>query len=183
MGGWKTSGMGVRHGPQGIRKYCKTQTIVFTRFFMKRELYYFPYAKRRSELLLKVVRFLYGRGTRDWDAAFLAADRKGDEKALAHQIEREAKRVKDTHPSLDLAAYSGTYSHPAYGPVTIALENGALVLHWQRINTALKHWQFDTFSAVDDANDLDEEVTFHLGDDGTVASFTLWGEDFARTAS
>jgi acyl-CoA reductase-like NAD-dependent aldehyde dehydrogenase len=65
MGGWKTSGMGVRHGPQGIRKYCKTQTIVFTRFFMKRELYYFPYAKRRSELLLKVVRFLYGRGKRD----------------------------------------------------------------------------------------------------------------------
>jgi acyl-CoA reductase-like NAD-dependent aldehyde dehydrogenase len=65
MGGWKTSGMGVRHGPQGIRKYCKTQTIVFTRFFMKRELYYFPYAKRRSELLLKIVRFLYGRGKRD----------------------------------------------------------------------------------------------------------------------
>jgi acyl-CoA reductase-like NAD-dependent aldehyde dehydrogenase len=65
MGGWKSSGMGVRHGPQGIRKYCKTQTIVFTRFFMKSELYYFPYAKRRSELLLKVVRFLYGRGKRD----------------------------------------------------------------------------------------------------------------------
>ncbi|HEY2324845.1 MAG TPA: serine hydrolase [Thermoanaerobaculia bacterium] len=123
---------------------------------------------------------ILGRGTRDWDAAFLAADKKGDEKALAHQKEREAKRRTDTHPSRELAAYAGTYSHPAYGPVTIGLENGALVLHWQRINAPLTHWQFDIFSAIDDVNDLDEEVTFHLGDDGNVASFTLWGEDFAR---
>jgi len=28
MGGWKSSGLGVRHG-RGIRKYCKTQTILF----------------------------------------------------------------------------------------------------------------------------------------------------------
>jgi len=26
MGGWKTSGLGTRHGPEGIRKYCKKQT-------------------------------------------------------------------------------------------------------------------------------------------------------------
>ena len=97
-----------------------------------------------------------------------------------HQKEREAKRRTDTHPSRELAAYAGTYSHPAYGAVTIGLDNGALVLHWQRVNTPLTHWQFDTFSAVDDANDLDEELTFHLGDDGNVASFTLWGEEFAR---
>ena len=130
-----------------------------------------------------VADMILGRTTRDWDAAFLAADKKGDEKALEHQKEREAKRRKDTHPSLDLAAYAGTYSHPAYGPVTIALENGALLLHWQRINTPMTHWQFDAFSAVDEANDLDEEITFHLGDDGNVASFTLWGEDFVRVGA
>src|SRR3954452_24386269 len=28
MGGWKSSGVGSRHGAGGIRKYCKTQTIV-----------------------------------------------------------------------------------------------------------------------------------------------------------
>ena len=123
---------------------------------------------------------ILGRPAKDWDGLLLAADRKSDDKALAHQKEHEAKRRTDTHPSLDLAAYAGTYTHPAYGPVVVGLENGALVLHWQRINTPLTHWQFDTFSAVDEANDLDEEVTFHLGDNGTVASFTLWGEDFAR---
>lgn len=123
---------------------------------------------------------ILGRGTRDWDAAFLAADKKGDDKALAHRKERESKRRTDTHPSLDLAAYAGGYSHPAYGPVTIGLENGALVLHWQRVKTPMTHWQFDTFSAADDFNDLDEQVTFHLGDDGKIVSFTLWGEDFTR---
>jgi acyl-CoA reductase-like NAD-dependent aldehyde dehydrogenase len=65
MGGWKSSGIGVRHGPQGIRKYTHPQTIVFTRFAMKRDLYFFPYARRRSQLLLKLLRLLYGRGTRD----------------------------------------------------------------------------------------------------------------------
>lgn len=126
---------------------------------------------------------ILGRGTRDWDAAFLAADRKGDEKALARQKEREAKRLTDTHPSRELAAYTGTYSHPAYGPVRVALENRALVLHWQRVNAPLTHWQFDTFSALDDANDLDEEVMFRLGDDGNAASFTLWGEEFVRVGA
>jgi acyl-CoA reductase-like NAD-dependent aldehyde dehydrogenase len=64
MGGWKTSGIGVRHGPAGIRKYCKTQTILLSKFVMKRDLYMFPYGKRTSELLLKVMKFLYGRGDR-----------------------------------------------------------------------------------------------------------------------
>jgi hypothetical protein len=65
MGGWKSSGIGVRHGAQGIRKYTHPQTIVFTRFAMKKDLYMFPYTKRRSEFLLKLLRFLYGRGSRD----------------------------------------------------------------------------------------------------------------------
>lgn len=65
MGGWKSSGIGVRHGPQGIRKYTHPQTIVFTRFFMKRDLYMFPYSKLRSTALLRLLKLLYGRGKRD----------------------------------------------------------------------------------------------------------------------
>jgi acyl-CoA reductase-like NAD-dependent aldehyde dehydrogenase len=64
MGGWKSSGIGVRHGPQGIRKYTRPQTIVLTRFAMKKDLYFFPYAKGRSGLLLKLLRLVYGRGKR-----------------------------------------------------------------------------------------------------------------------
>ena len=65
MGGWKQSGLGVRHGTEGIRKYCRRQTIVLTRFAMKKDLYFFPYGKGKSEFLVRLLRLLYGRGDRD----------------------------------------------------------------------------------------------------------------------
>jgi acyl-CoA reductase-like NAD-dependent aldehyde dehydrogenase len=65
MGGWKTSGMGVRHGPEGIRKYTHRQTILLTRFAMKKDLYFFPYKPGTSAFLLRLLKFIYGRGSRD----------------------------------------------------------------------------------------------------------------------
>jgi acyl-CoA reductase-like NAD-dependent aldehyde dehydrogenase len=65
MGGWKQSGIGVRHGADGIKKYCRRQTIVLTRFAMKKDLYFFPYGKGKSEFLVRLLRLLYGRGDRD----------------------------------------------------------------------------------------------------------------------
>ncbi|HEY2772099.1 MAG TPA: aldehyde dehydrogenase family protein, partial [Solirubrobacteraceae bacterium] len=64
MGGWKTSGIGVRHGAEGIRKYCKRQTILITRFAMKKDLYFFPYKPGTSKLLVRMLKVLYGRGDR-----------------------------------------------------------------------------------------------------------------------
>ena len=50
MGGWKESGLGSRHGKDGIRKYTKKQSIlVITRFAPKRDLHMLPYkASTRS---------------------------------------------------------------------------------------------------------------------------------------
>jgi acyl-CoA reductase-like NAD-dependent aldehyde dehydrogenase len=61
MGGWKQSGLGVRHGPAGIRKYCHTQTIMFLGRAPKRDLHMFPYRPWRSKLLMRLVGLLYGR--------------------------------------------------------------------------------------------------------------------------
>jgi len=61
MGGWKSSGVGSRHGATGIRKYCKTQTIMSQRFAPKKDLNMFPYAPWRSKLLGKMVKSVYGR--------------------------------------------------------------------------------------------------------------------------
>jgi acyl-CoA reductase-like NAD-dependent aldehyde dehydrogenase len=61
MGGWKSSGIGVRHGPTGIRKYCQTQSILFTPFAPKRDIHMFPYKPWRSRLMARVVRLMYGR--------------------------------------------------------------------------------------------------------------------------
>ena len=65
MGGWKESGLGTRHGAGGIRKYTRQQTVVATRFAMKKEIHMYPYRRSVSNLIRRAVQFLYGRGKRD----------------------------------------------------------------------------------------------------------------------
>jgi acyl-CoA reductase-like NAD-dependent aldehyde dehydrogenase len=64
MGGWKESGLGTRHGADGIRKYTKKQTLLVTRFAPKRDAHMLPYSERRTKLLSRAIRFVYGRGKR-----------------------------------------------------------------------------------------------------------------------
>jgi acyl-CoA reductase-like NAD-dependent aldehyde dehydrogenase len=65
MGGWKTSGLGTRHGSGGIRKYTKIQSLLITRRALKREPFMFPYKARQTMLLRRFFKLLYGRGSRD----------------------------------------------------------------------------------------------------------------------
>jgi acyl-CoA reductase-like NAD-dependent aldehyde dehydrogenase len=65
MGGWKSSGLGVRHGAGGIRKYTRQQAILVTRIAMKRDVHFFPYTARTTKMLGRLTKFLYGRGKRD----------------------------------------------------------------------------------------------------------------------
>jgi acyl-CoA reductase-like NAD-dependent aldehyde dehydrogenase len=64
MGGWKESGLGVRHGAGGIRKYTRTQALLVTRIAPKREIHYFPYSPRVTKLLDRGVKLFYGRGAK-----------------------------------------------------------------------------------------------------------------------
>jgi acyl-CoA reductase-like NAD-dependent aldehyde dehydrogenase len=65
MGGWKTSGIGTRHGAGGIRKYAKIQSLYVTRHAPRRDPWMFPYSRRTSSLLRRSFGLLYGRGSRD----------------------------------------------------------------------------------------------------------------------
>jgi acyl-CoA reductase-like NAD-dependent aldehyde dehydrogenase len=63
MGGWKNSGIGVRHGAQGIRRFCRTESLTIPRLpTPKSELLWFPYSKRRRGLIRRIYRFLNARG-------------------------------------------------------------------------------------------------------------------------
>jgi len=63
MGGWKQSGIGFRHGEPGIKKYCRSESLVITRFGGKREPTWYPYTKGRRALITPLSRFF---GARDW---------------------------------------------------------------------------------------------------------------------
>jgi acyl-CoA reductase-like NAD-dependent aldehyde dehydrogenase len=64
FGGAQDSGLGARHGAHGIRKYCQTQTILTTRFALKREPTMFPNAATRSRLFERLMVLLWGRAPR-----------------------------------------------------------------------------------------------------------------------
>jgi betaine-aldehyde dehydrogenase len=51
MGGWKQSGIGSRHGEGGIKKYCRPESVVITRFGGKREPTWYPYTRSRRNLV------------------------------------------------------------------------------------------------------------------------------------
>ncbi len=63
MGGWKESGIGYRHGAQGIRKFCRTESLVITRFAGRREPTWYPYTRGRRGLITRMAKLI---NARDW---------------------------------------------------------------------------------------------------------------------
>jgi acyl-CoA reductase-like NAD-dependent aldehyde dehydrogenase/choline dehydrogenase-like flavoprotein len=59
MGGWKSSGLGSRHGADGIRKYTKRQAILVTPAHAPpRELHYFPFSAEVTQRVAEAVSFM-----------------------------------------------------------------------------------------------------------------------------
>jgi acyl-CoA reductase-like NAD-dependent aldehyde dehydrogenase len=66
MGGWKSSGIGVRHGSQGIRRFCHTESVTIPRLpTAKSEPVWFPYSARKRGFVRRIYRFLNARGLRN----------------------------------------------------------------------------------------------------------------------
>jgi acyl-CoA reductase-like NAD-dependent aldehyde dehydrogenase len=63
MGGWKESGIGFRHGEPGIKKYCRSESLVITRFAGKREPTWYPYTRSRRRLVDRLMPLF---NARDW---------------------------------------------------------------------------------------------------------------------
>ena len=63
MGGLRDSGIGVRHGPEGIRKYCTPRTIVLTPRVgvPRREPQMYPYTRGSARLVRTLLALLYRR--------------------------------------------------------------------------------------------------------------------------
>ena len=85
---------------------------------------------------------------RDWneEVKTQTAKDKTDENAEIKKV--DAARAQNTKPTLALGSYAGTYTSQMYGDVTVAEENGKLVM---RLGPApnfvadLTHWHYDTF--------------------------------------
>ena len=66
MGGWKSSGIGYRHSAYGIRKFCRTESIVSPRFPQgKADPLWFPHSRRKRNLINRLTRLFNARGWRN----------------------------------------------------------------------------------------------------------------------
>lgn len=122
---------------------------------------------------------------RDWHAVYRKLqDELG---AIArHKFEERLKtRRLNTKPSRDLPAYAGTYDHPAYGTITLALAGGKLTWRWRGEEAALEHLHHDTFLLQTDLIGQ-EEILFTLDRAGDVVGFRVASDlnvDFRKTGS
>ncbi|WP_460072695.1 aldehyde dehydrogenase family protein [Streptomyces sp. YKOK-I1] len=60
MGGWKESGLGVRHGAEGLRKYTRLRAVSVNRFPLRRDPHMLPFDPAAYRLILRLVTALYG---------------------------------------------------------------------------------------------------------------------------
>ncbi|HKT61524.1 MAG TPA: serine hydrolase [Gemmatimonadales bacterium] len=94
-------------------------------------------------------------------------------KLAADAAAASAERDSTSGPSLAPARYAGLYRDAWYGDVSIAQENGGLVIRMKQTPGMvgdLRHWQHDTFLARWRDRELraDAYVTFALNPDGSI---------------
>jgi len=124
-----------------------------------------------------VVDYYLGAPRTDWTAALATLGEQGQAGDRAFVDSADAARKKDAGPTLPLDRYAGRYTDAWYGDVTLAVEDGHLVLRWSHsaaLTADLEHWQYDTFRArMRVPNVADAFVTFALKYDGSIDRMTL----------
>lgn len=140
------------------------------------------HAELRHALMYRAFDMFEGNPPRDWSAELqtLFADMRS--KAEAARAKRDSTRAKNTHPSLPLASYVGTFVDSAYGKVDIALDGDTLRFRFVKGDLQpLEHVAYDTFR-VKAKNTLEPDpmVTFILDGSGGVAALRTFGTEFRK---
>ena len=127
-----------------------------------------------DSILYHILDYYFALPPTDWIAAFKAVDDMEAKNAAETLKKAEGARAADSKPSLALDKYAGAYNDAWYGPITIRMENGALVItfdHTPSMIGDLQHWQYDTFKAHwRDRTIEDAFVSFSLKSDGSIDS-------------
>ena len=120
-----------------------------------------------------IVDYYLGLPATDWIEAYRKAGLRQKKENIEAQQKEAMARDKNSHPSLPLTSYVGSYGDAWYGDIDIKLENNHLVMqftHTPQLEGDLEHFQYDTFIARWRDRELraDAYVTFALNPDGSV---------------
>ncbi len=71
--------------------------------------------------------------------------------------------------------YTGKYTHPAYGDITVSFDNNIMTLTYRGSKMPLEHIRYDTYKAVfsSPACSFDMIITFHYNENGKIDRLTI----------
>jgi len=128
-----------------------------------------------STLTWYIIDRLRGREPVEWRAR----SRKQRDEFIAHmQADKDARekaRHKNTQPAHELAAYAGEYEHPAYGVMSVKVQDGALRWTWRGMFAPLMHRHYETFELPEVPDRLLPDrlpITFLTDRDGNIVSLS-----------
>jgi Beta-lactamase class C and other penicillin binding proteins len=99
-------------------------------------------------MMNKIRDVLVNAPKRDWNAEAVEQVKNTKAAAVENDKKIDATRIANTKPTLALSSYAGTYADKMYGDITIAEENGKLVMRFlpsPNFVADLEHWHYDTF--------------------------------------
>jgi len=111
---------------------------------------------------------LLGLSPTPWSERRLAIYQKGKEAGKVARGKAGAGQVANAKPSHPLEDYAGTFDHPAYGPLKIALKEGQLHFDFHKIRMPMTHFHYDRFDTADDEQDGKFSVNFLTSPQGDI---------------
>ena len=79
-----------------------------------------------------------------------------------------ATQVKNTAPSHSLNAFTGTYTHPAYGDILISTEGDHLKFNFRKHTSILQHFHYNQFTTKEDNNAPSFRFNFLINSKGEI---------------
>ena len=127
-----------------------------------------------DSILLHVLDYYFHLPSTDWIGGYKTIRDMQEKDAAETMKKAEGVRATDSKPSLPLEKYAAVYNDAWYGPVTVRMETGGLVMSFDHTPTMtgdLQHWQYDTFKAHWRVRTIEDAfVTFSLNPDGSIDS-------------
>jgi len=110
-----------------------------------------------------------------WSQRMLASEAGGKNSEKEAKDKGYSPRKLGTHPSHELKEYTGDYSHPGYGIVTIAMDGDKFKLTLNKVTKPLEHYHYDQFQVPEDPLDPFEKmkVLFLTDMDGEISSLSM----------
>lgn len=112
-----------------------------------------PGGSLRSVMAFPVIDRLLGLGYTPWSERYRKEylEAKAQDKKFKDSV--TATQVKNTVPSHALTAYTGKYSNPVYGDISIELQGDQLFFIFRKQRSKLFHFHYDQFITKEDGND------------------------------